>query len=135
MLAASVDYAFFGTETGLKQTVATAGDHGLNERWIPSVVGRSRGRPRKTFGSRVQDETEARLDCYDTEQRQVLAADKRRREFHEEKRNEFESYAEEVDDEQNESERSRESMEQWREFHYDGMNKPPPLYEYNLHTI
>ncbi|KAM9815222.1 putative cartilage matrix-associated protein isoform 2-T2 [Syngnathus typhle] len=56
------------------------------------------------------------------EQRQVLAADERRREFHEEKRNEFENYVEEVDDEQNE--RSRESTEQWREFHYDGMHPP-----------
>ncbi|XP_057691636.1 unique cartilage matrix-associated protein isoform X2 [Corythoichthys intestinalis] len=64
------------------------------------------------------------------EQRQVLAADERRREFHEEKRNEFESYVEEVDDEQNE--RSRESTEQWREFHYDGMH---PAYEYNRQTI
>uniref|UniRef100_A0A3B3XJK8 Unique cartilage matrix-associated protein n=1 Tax=Poecilia mexicana TaxID=48701 RepID=A0A3B3XJK8_9TELE len=33
-----------------------------------------------------------------TEQRQVLAADERKREFHEEKRNEFESYAEEDND-------------------------------------
>lgn len=32
------------------------------------------------------------------EQRQVLAADERRREFHEEKRNEFESFAEEEHD-------------------------------------
>uniref|UniRef100_M4AQS7 Unique cartilage matrix-associated protein n=1 Tax=Xiphophorus maculatus TaxID=8083 RepID=M4AQS7_XIPMA len=63
------------------------------------------------------------------EQRQVLAADERKREFHEEKRNEFESYAEEDNDEQNE--RTRESTEQWREFHYDGMNPP---HEYNRHT-
>lgn len=32
------------------------------------------------------------------EQRQALAADERKREFHEEKRNEFESYAEEEHD-------------------------------------
>lgn len=32
------------------------------------------------------------------EQRQILAADERKREFHEEKRNEFESYAEEEND-------------------------------------
>ncbi|XP_077452578.1 upper zone of growth plate and cartilage matrix-associated protein [Stigmatopora argus] len=69
-------------------------------------------------------------DEVNAEQRQVLAADERRREFHEEKRNEFESYVEEVDDEQNE--RSRESTEQWREFHYDGMHPP---YEYNRQTI
>ncbi|XP_054632079.1 unique cartilage matrix-associated protein [Dunckerocampus dactyliophorus] len=65
-------------------------------------------------------------DELNAEQRQVLAADERRREFHEEKRNEFESYAEEENDEQNE--RTRESTEQWREFHYDGMHPP---YEYN----
>lgn len=32
------------------------------------------------------------------EQRQILAADERKREFHEQKRNEFESYAEEEND-------------------------------------
>ncbi|XP_019737334.1 putative cartilage matrix-associated protein [Hippocampus comes] len=68
-------------------------------------------------------------DELNAEQRQVLAADERRREFHEEKRQEFESYVEEVDDEQNE--RSRESAEQWREFHDDGMRPP---YEYNRRT-
>ncbi|KAK5621014.1 hypothetical protein CRENBAI_015415, partial [Crenichthys baileyi] len=37
-------------------------------------------------------------DEINAEQRQVLAADERKREFHEEKRNEFESYAEEDHD-------------------------------------
>ncbi|KAM4573537.1 putative cartilage matrix-associated protein [Odontesthes bonariensis] len=69
-------------------------------------------------------------DELNAEQRQVLAADKRKREFHEEKRNEFESYAEEDSDEQDE--RTRESTEQWREFHYDGMH---PSQEYNRHSI
>ncbi|XP_024136662.2 unique cartilage matrix-associated protein [Oryzias melastigma] len=68
-------------------------------------------------------------DELDAEQRQVLAADERKREFHEEKRNEFESYAEEDNDEVNE--RSRESTEQWREFHYDGMHPP---HESNHHS-
>ncbi|XP_029992915.1 putative cartilage matrix-associated protein [Sphaeramia orbicularis] len=80
-------------------------------------------RRRTRRGAKSQDEINA-------EQRQVLAADERKREFHEEKRNEFESYAEEENDEQNE--RTRESTEQWREFHYDGMHPP---YEYNRHTI
>ncbi|KAG7230998.1 hypothetical protein INR49_025027 [Caranx melampygus] len=74
-------------------------------------------------GVKSQDEINA-------EQRLVLAADERKREFHEEKRNEFESYAEEEHDEQNE--RTRESTEQWREFHYDGMHPP---HEYNRHSI
>ncbi|XP_034031494.1 unique cartilage matrix-associated protein-like [Thalassophryne amazonica] len=56
-------------------------------------------RQRSRRGVKSQDEINA-------EHRQILAADERRREFHEEKRNEFESYAEEDHDEQNE--RSRE---------------------------
>ncbi|XP_068459907.1 unique cartilage matrix-associated protein [Clinocottus analis] len=70
---------------------------------------------RSRRGAKSQDEINA-------EQRQILAADKRKREFHEEKRNEFESFAEEEHDEQDE--RSRESTEQWRKFHYDGMYPP-----------
>ncbi|KAL0968737.1 hypothetical protein UPYG_G00271060 [Umbra pygmaea] len=69
-------------------------------------------------------------DEIDAEQKQVLAADERKREYHEEQRNKFESYAEEEGDEQDE--RSRESTEQWREFHYDGMH---PSYEYNRQAI
>ncbi|KAI3371166.1 hypothetical protein L3Q82_023793 [Scortum barcoo] len=80
-------------------------------------------RRRSRRGTKSQDEINA-------EQRQVLAADERKREFHEEKRNEFESYAEEEHDEQNE--RTRESTEQWREFHYDGMHPPQ---EYNRQSI
>ncbi|KAM9352646.1 putative cartilage matrix-associated protein [Symphorus nematophorus] len=80
-------------------------------------------RRRSRRGVKSQDEINA-------EQRQILAADERKREFHEEKRNEFESYAEEEHDEQDE--RTRESTEQWREFHYDGMHPPQ---EYNRHTI
>ncbi|XP_023811464.1 unique cartilage matrix-associated protein-like isoform X1 [Oryzias latipes] len=68
-------------------------------------------------------------DELDAEQRQVIAADERKREFHEEKRNEFESYAEEDNDEVNE--RSRESTEQWREFQYDGVHPP---HEDNRHS-
>ncbi|XP_056454164.1 unique cartilage matrix-associated protein isoform X1 [Gadus macrocephalus] len=62
----------------------------------------------------------------DAEQRQVLAADERRRQFHEAKRARLESHAEEEGDEQDE--KSRESTEQWREFHYDGMY---PSHQYN----
>ncbi|XP_069019392.1 unique cartilage matrix-associated protein [Embiotoca jacksoni] len=80
-------------------------------------------RRRSRRATKSQDEINA-------EQKQVLAADERRREFHEEKRNEFESYAEEENDEQDE--RTRKSTEQWREFHYDGMHPPQ---EYNRHAI
>ncbi|XP_003967701.2 unique cartilage matrix-associated protein [Takifugu rubripes] len=78
-------------------------------------------RRRSRRGLKSQDEINA-------EQRQVLAADERRREFHEEKRKKFESHAEEEHDEQDE--RTSESTEQWREFHYDGMYPP---HEYNRH--
>ncbi|XP_029290610.1 putative cartilage matrix-associated protein isoform X2 [Cottoperca gobio] len=76
-------------------------------------------RKRSRRASKSQDEIHA-------EQMQILAADERKREFHEEKRNQYENFAEEEDDEQNE--RSRESTEQWKEFHYDGMYPPQ---EYN----
>lgn len=69
-------------------------------------------------------------DELNAEQRQRLAADERKREYHETQRSKFENYAEEEGDEQDE--RSRESTEQWREFHYDGLH---PSYEYNRHTI
>ncbi|AWO97745.1 putative unique cartilage matrix-associated protein-like [Scophthalmus maximus] len=53
------------------------------------------------------------------EQRVRLAADKRRRDYNEEQRDEYENYVEEERDEVNE--RSRETNEQLREFHYDGI--------------
>ncbi|XP_056271625.1 unique cartilage matrix-associated protein [Pseudoliparis swirei] len=59
-------------------------------------------------------------DEIDAEQKQILAANERKRQFHE-KRNEFESFSEEDDDEQDE--RSRESPEEWEEFHDDGMQE------------
>lgn len=68
-------------------------------------------------------------DELNAEDRQRLAADERKREYHENQRSKFESYAEEEGDEQDE--RTRESTEQWREFHHDGMD---PSYEYNRHT-
>ncbi|KAM9335016.1 upper zone of growth plate and cartilage matrix associated a [Symphorus nematophorus] len=52
------------------------------------------------------------------EQRIKIAASERRREYNEEQRNEYENYVEEERDEQNE--RTRETSEQFREFHWDG---------------
>ncbi|XP_063052621.1 unique cartilage matrix-associated protein [Engraulis encrasicolus] len=69
-------------------------------------------------------------DELNAEQRLRLAADERKREYHENQRSKFENYAEEEGDEQ--EEKGRESTEQWREFHYDGMH---PSYEYNRHTV
>ncbi|XP_070457348.1 unique cartilage matrix-associated protein isoform X3 [Equus przewalskii] len=65
-----------------------------------------------------------------TENRQKLRADELRREYHEEHRNEFENFVEEQNDEQ--EERRREAIEQWRQWHYDGLY---PSYLYNRHHI
>nr|XP_021531346.1 unique cartilage matrix-associated protein isoform X1 [Aotus nancymaae] len=64
------------------------------------------------------------------ENRQKLRADELRREYYEEQRNEFENFVEEQNDEQ--EERSREAVEQWRQWHYDGLY---PSYLYNRHHI
>uniref|UniRef100_A0A1A8PUY6 Unique cartilage matrix-associated protein n=1 Tax=Nothobranchius rachovii TaxID=451742 RepID=A0A1A8PUY6_9TELE len=53
------------------------------------------------------------------EQRVKRADSLRRRELNEERRNKYENYLEEDRDEVNE--RSRETGEQWREYHYDGL--------------
>ncbi|XP_006894333.1 PREDICTED: unique cartilage matrix-associated protein [Elephantulus edwardii] len=73
--------------------------------------------------SKSQDEVNA-------ENRQKLWADELRREYYEEQRNEFENFVEEQNDEQ--EERSREAIEQWRQWHYDGLYPP---YLYNRHHI
>ncbi|KAF5928698.1 hypothetical protein HPG69_008486 [Diceros bicornis minor] len=69
-------------------------------------------------------------DEINAENRQKLQADELRREYHEEQRNEFENFVEEQTDEQ--EERSREAIEQWRQWHYDGLY---PSYLYNRHQI
>uniref|UniRef100_F6WK66 Unique cartilage matrix-associated protein n=1 Tax=Macaca mulatta TaxID=9544 RepID=F6WK66_MACMU len=69
-------------------------------------------------------------DEVNAENRQKLRADELRREYYEEQRNEFENFVEEQNDEQ--EERSREAVEQWRQWHYDGLY---PSYLYNRHHI
>uniref|UniRef100_A0A8C0K431 Unique cartilage matrix-associated protein n=1 Tax=Canis lupus dingo TaxID=286419 RepID=A0A8C0K431_CANLU len=69
-------------------------------------------------------------DEANAENRQKLRADELRREYHEEQGNEFENFVEEQNDEQ--EERSREAIEQWRQWHYDGLY---PSYLYNRHHI
>ncbi|XP_041834056.1 upper zone of growth plate and cartilage matrix associated a [Melanotaenia boesemani] len=56
---------------------------------------------------------------FQAEQRVKLAATERWREYNEEQKNEHENYAEEDRDEINE--RTRETNEQLREYHYDGL--------------
>ncbi|KAM6154004.1 putative cartilage matrix-associated protein [Erethizon dorsatum] len=69
-------------------------------------------------------------DEVNVENRQKLRADELRREYYEEQRNEFENFMEEQKDEQ--EERSREAVEQWRQWHHDGLF---PSYLYNRHHI
>ncbi|XP_003468679.1 unique cartilage matrix-associated protein [Cavia porcellus] len=64
------------------------------------------------------------------ENTQKLRVDELRREYYEEQRNEFENFVEEQKDEQ--EERDREAVEQWRQWHYDGLF---PSYLYNRHHI
>ncbi|XP_012933921.1 unique cartilage matrix-associated protein isoform X2 [Heterocephalus glaber] len=66
----------------------------------------------------------------EAENRQKLQADELRREYYEEQRNEFENFVEEQKDEQ--EERSREAVEQWRQWHYDGLF---PSYLYNRYHV
>ncbi|KAM6216208.1 putative cartilage matrix-associated protein [Rhynchocyon petersi] len=69
-------------------------------------------------------------DEVSAENRQTQWADELRREYSEEQRNESENFVEEHTDEQ--EERSREAVEQWRQWHYDGLY---PSYLYNRHHI
>ncbi|XP_078306555.1 upper zone of growth plate and cartilage matrix-associated protein isoform X2 [Panthera onca] len=69
-------------------------------------------------------------DEVNAENRQKLRANELRREYYEEQRNEFENFVEEQNHEQ--EERSREAIEQWRQWHYDGLH---PSYLYNRHHI
>ncbi|XP_077328443.1 upper zone of growth plate and cartilage matrix-associated protein [Lithobates pipiens] len=69
-------------------------------------------------------------DEINAENRQRLSADERRREYYEEQRNEFENYVEEEQDEQ--EERTRKQVEQWRQWHYDGLS---PSYIYQRQNI
>ncbi|XP_006150062.1 unique cartilage matrix-associated protein isoform X1 [Tupaia chinensis] len=69
-------------------------------------------------------------DEVNAENRQKLRADELQREYYEEQRNEFENFVEEQNDEQ--EERGREAVEQWRQWHYDGLY---PSYLYNRHHI
>ncbi|KAH1186978.1 hypothetical protein KIL84_019727 [Mauremys mutica] len=81
------------------------------------------------FKKRGKRATKSR-DELNAETRQMLIADEQRREYFEEQRNEFENFVKEERKEQ--QERSREQIEQWRQYHYDGLY---PSYMYNRHHI
>ncbi|XP_029811790.1 unique cartilage matrix-associated protein isoform X2 [Suricata suricatta] len=81
-------------------------------------------------GASVGSQQGAGQDAQEAENKQKLRADELRREYYEEQRNEFENFVEEQNDEQ--EERSREAIEQWRQWHYDGLY---PSYLYNRHHL
>ncbi|XP_012870106.1 PREDICTED: unique cartilage matrix-associated protein isoform X2 [Dipodomys ordii] len=85
---------------------------------------------REGTGATVGSRQPAGEETQEAENRQKLRADELRREYYEEQRNEFENFVEEQKDEQ--EERSREAVEQWRQWHYDGLY---PSYLYNRHHI
>ncbi|KAI7812209.1 unique cartilage matrix-associated protein [Triplophysa rosa] len=118
---------FEGTDSAAvsdKKDVKASDPQGaLRKIFMPEADASNFFKRRSRRATKSQDEINA-------EQRQRLAADLRMRQFHEEQRNTFENYAEEENDEQDE--RTSESTEQWREFHYDGLD---PSYEYNRHTV
>ncbi|XP_032281946.1 unique cartilage matrix-associated protein isoform X2 [Phoca vitulina] len=81
-------------------------------------------------GASVGTQQVAGQKAQEVENRQKLRADELQREYYEEQRNEFENFVEEQNDEQ--EERSREAIEQWRQWHYDGLY---PSYLQNRHRI
>ncbi|XP_011789623.1 PREDICTED: unique cartilage matrix-associated protein isoform X2 [Colobus angolensis palliatus] len=85
---------------------------------------------REGTGASVGTTQVAEEEASEAENRQKLRADELQREYYEEQRNEFENFVEEQNDEQ--EERSREAVEQWRQWHYDGLH---PSYLYNRHHI
>ncbi|XP_045869878.1 unique cartilage matrix-associated protein-like isoform X2 [Meles meles] len=64
-------------------------------------------------GASVGTQQVARQEAQEAENRQKLRADELQREYYEEQKNEFENFVEEQNDEQ--EERSREAIEQWRQ--------------------
>ncbi|KAB0407077.1 hypothetical protein E2I00_018049 [Balaenoptera physalus] len=104
------------------------GSRGSPGEHVPVVTGFSRvsGVEEKIF----MQESDALNFLKKRGKRLKLQADELWREHHEEQRNEFENFVEEQNDEH--AERSREAIEQWRQWHNDGLY---PSYLYNRHHI
>ncbi|XP_065775645.1 unique cartilage matrix-associated protein [Muntiacus reevesi] len=108
---------------GMRQVVGQEAQEDVEEIFMQESDALNFLKKRSKRSPRSQDEV-------NVENRQKLRADELRREYHEEQRNEFENFVEEQNDEQ--EERSRETIEQWRQWHYDGLY---PSYLYNRHHI
>ncbi|EHB07530.1 Unique cartilage matrix-associated protein [Heterocephalus glaber] len=109
---------------GSRQTAGEAAQEGVRQKIFMQESDASnflKGRGKRSPRSRYEA---------NAENRQKLQADELRREYYEEQRNEFENFVEEQKDEQ--EERSREAVEQWRQWHYDGLF---PSYLYNRYHV
>ncbi|XP_036921784.1 unique cartilage matrix-associated protein isoform X1 [Sturnira hondurensis] len=113
-----------GASVGTRQVAGQEAQEGVEQKIFMQESDASNFlKKRGKRSSKSRDEVNA-------EDRQKLRADELRKEYHEEQRNEFENFVEEQNDEQ--EERSREAIEQWRQWHYDGLYPP---YLYNRHHI
>ncbi|KAM5337576.1 putative cartilage matrix-associated protein [Glossophaga mutica] len=113
-----------GASVGTRQVAGQEAQEGVEQKIFMQESDASNFlKKRGKRSSKSRDEVHA-------EDRQKLRADELRREYHEEQRNEFENFVEEQNDEQ--EERNREAIEQWRQWHYDGLYPP---YLYNRHHI
>ncbi|KAB1254095.1 putative cartilage matrix-associated protein [Camelus dromedarius] len=110
-----------GVSVGTRQVGGQEAQEGVEEIFMRESDASNFLKKRDKRSPKSQDEV-------NMENRQRLRADELRREHHEEQRNESENFAEEQNDEQ--EERSREPIEQWRQWHYHGLY---PSYLYNRH--
>ncbi|KAM7237048.1 hypothetical protein CapIbe_011292 [Capra ibex] len=108
---------------GLRQVAGQEAQEDVEEIFMQESDALNFLKKRSKRSPRFQDEV-------NVENRQKLRADELRREYHEERRNESENFVEEQNNEQ--EERSRKAIEQWRQWHYDGLY---PSYLYNRHHI
>ncbi|XP_070457345.1 unique cartilage matrix-associated protein isoform X1 [Equus przewalskii] len=113
-----------GVSVGTRQVEGQEAQEGVEQRIFMQESDAS------NFLKRRSQRSPKSRDEVNAENRQKLRADELRREYHEEHRNEFENFVEEQNDEQ--EERRREAIEQWRQWHYDGLY---PSYLYNRHHI
>ncbi|XP_004578525.2 unique cartilage matrix-associated protein [Ochotona princeps] len=113
-----------GASVGRRQAAPEEAQRGVKQKIFMQEADASNFLKKRTKrSSKSREEANA-------ENRQKIRADELRREYYEEQRNESENFVEEQNDEQ--EEQRREAVEQWRQWHYDGLYPP---YLYNRHHI
>ncbi|XP_062957382.1 unique cartilage matrix-associated protein isoform X1 [Cynocephalus volans] len=111
-----------GASVGTRQTAGAEDQEGVKQEIFMQESDAS------NFLKKRSQRSPKSRDEVNAENRQKLGADALRRDYYERQRNKFENFVEEQNDEQ--EERSREAVEQWRQWHYDGLYPP---YLYNRH--